>query len=77
MISGRIEDDTNTSAEVTDLDSLKVNWVHDGALKEFDGGEVTFEQSFQLQIWGLPRPRAQHRSTQNREKKNNVLHTHS
>lgn len=35
----------------THLDSLQVYSVHDGALEESDGGEVSLDQSLQLQAW--------------------------
>ncbi|KAH0561209.1 hypothetical protein KQX54_014616 [Cotesia glomerata] len=41
---------TNT----THLNPLQINWVHDGSLKEFDGGEVPLEKTLQLKIWWLP-----------------------
>ena len=34
------------------LDPLQVYSVHDGALEESDGGEVSLDQTLQLQAWG-------------------------
>ena len=36
------------------LDPLQVHRVHDGALEEGDGGEVSLDQPLQLQAWRGP-----------------------
>ena len=36
------------------LDPLEVHRVHDGALEEGDGGEVSLDQPLQLQAWRGP-----------------------
>lgn len=33
---------------------LKVDWIHNGALKEFHSGKVSLEQAFELQVGRFP-----------------------
>lgn len=38
---------------------LKVDWIHNGALKEFHSGKVSLEQAFELQVGRFPVMNAQ------------------
>lgn len=42
--------DTEESNEMVYLDSLQIDWIHYCSLKEFHGGEVSFEKALQFQV---------------------------
>lgn len=45
---------TSSCASATYFYPLQVDWVHNGALKEFHSGKVSLEQAFELQVGRFP-----------------------
>jgi len=46
----------------TDVNAMKIVCVHNGSLKELDLREMSFKQTFQLQVWLFSTAQSTHRT---------------